>query len=236
MTIMVINPNSSPSMTRQLAAECAQLTGIHRPLKFLECPGSPVSIEGFSDGAAAAYFLLETIKQLEADPATKPSAYVIACFDDTGLDAARELTTAPVLGIGEASMHAASLLCQQFCIMTTLDRSIPILTRNLSHYGLTHRCAGVFASNIPVLLLESDPNSYAMVLDAARKALLASHGEALVLGCAGMSHWVAQLEQDLGMPVLDGVRIAVKFAQALVDLKLTTSKVRSYKYPEAKIY
>ncbi len=237
MTILVINPNSSTSMTRQLESECRQLVGIHHPLKFMECSGSPASIEGFSDGTSAAHFLLETMKVMEAETEdSKPSAYVIACFDDTGLDAARELTTAPVLGIGEAAMHAASLLCQQFCIMTTLDRSIPILTRNLNHYGLSHRCAGVFASHIPVLLLESDPNSYAMVLDAARKALLASQGEALVLGCAGMSRWVGQLEHDLGMPVLDGVRIAVHFAQALVDLRLTTSKVRSYQFPEKKIY
>ena len=235
MAIIVINPNSSASMTRQLETECSQLSGLHHAVCFDTCEGSPKSIEGHSDGALASYHLLAKIREYQQGLNNQQAdAYVIACFDDTGLEAARELTDKPVLGIGEASMHAASLLCHRFCVMTTLQRSVPILERNLNQYGLASRCAGVFASHIPVLQLESDPNSYSAVMHAARKALQKHHGEALVLGCAGMSHWLDQMQQDLGMPVLDGVRVAIKFAEALVDLKLMTSKVSSYRYPEMK--
>lgn len=231
--IAVINPNASVSMTEQLERECSVLTGLQRGLAFYRCAEAPVSIEGYSDGAAAAYWVAHRVRDLEAAP-IPPAAYVIACFDDTGLDAARELTRAPVLGIGETAMHAATLVCQNFCVMTSLERSVPILTRNLHHYGLASRCAGIFASGIPVLALERDPDSYRLVLDACNRALDRSGGEALVFGCAGMSHWVRRMESDLGMPVLDGVRIAVTFADAMVALGLTTSKVLSYRFPEVK--
>ncbi|MBB6468021.1 hypothetical protein HNQ96_003905 [Aminobacter lissarensis] len=39
--------------------------------------------------------------------------YIIACFDDTGLDAARCIADAPVIGIGEAAFHMAALLAHK---------------------------------------------------------------------------------------------------------------------------
>ncbi|MBJ7537225.1 aspartate/glutamate racemase family protein [Marinomonas transparens] len=235
MTIFVINPNASSSMTTILEQEAAGLLGVHHALRFVTSEQGPASIEGHSDGALAAFHLTQMVRDIESSASSeKASAYVIACFDDTGLDAVRELTTAPVIGIGEAAMHAASFISQRFCIMTTLQRSVPILERNLSQYGLASRCAGVFASGIPVLQLEADPNSYQRLLQASHDALEQHHGEALILGCAGMSHWVTRLETDLGVPVVDGVRSAIKFAEALIDLNLNTSKKLSYQFPEKK--
>lgn len=233
MTIAVINPNASVAMTELIERECQALTGLRQALVFHRCEQSPPSIEGHSDGAQAAYWLAEKIRACEAmdEP---PRAYVIACFDDTGLDAARELTRAPVLGIGESAMQAASLLGHRFTVLTSLERSIPILTRNLRHYGYGERCAGVYASNVSVLALEADPASYDLVLERAWLALEQSRGEMLVLGCAGMSHWVARLQKDVGVPVIDGVRIAVVVADALASLGLQTSKSLGYAFPETK--
>ena len=79
---------------------------------------------------------------------------IVACFDDTGLDAARCLTAAPVVGIGEAGFHFASMLSNKFSVVTTLSRSVPAIEHNLVRYGLAHRCARVRASDVPVLELE----------------------------------------------------------------------------------
>jgi allantoin racemase len=233
MTIYVINPNASVSMTQQLEAENSGLN-ISSELIFLSCPQSPKSIEGYSDGANAAFYLLQLIEEIEYREDTNPEAYIIACFDDTGLDAARELTARPVLGIGQSSMQAATLLCYKFCIITAMNRSVPILERNVTTYGFGLQCAGVFAANMPVLTLKDDPDGYQKVLKVAAESLGSSKGEALVLGCAGLSHWTERLSKDLAMPVLDGVKLAIKFAQVLVDLKLTTSKINSYRFPEIK--
>lgn len=232
--VQVINANSSTAMTAQLENECTNLVPENGQLVFTTNTKGPASIEGFSDGVTAAFALAQLIREIEQNPKQRPSAYVIACFDDTGLDAARELTDAPVIGIGEASCHVATLLGQRFIVMTSLARSISIIENNLDTYGLNKRCSGVFASGIPVLQLEQDPNAYSQVVDASRRALECTNAEVLVLGCAGMSRWVAKMEDDLGVPVIDGVRAGIKLATSLVELSLKTSKRLSYKQPEIK--
>src|SRR5204862_4281086 len=111
-----------------------------------------VAIEGYVDGALAVPGLLD---EIGAGEAAGVDAHIIACFDDTGLDAARALATAPVIGIGEAACHVASLVAGRFSVVTTLSRSIPILEQNLVRYGLASRCASVRAAEVPVLELEN---------------------------------------------------------------------------------
>ncbi|MDD1795704.1 aspartate/glutamate racemase family protein [Enterovibrio sp. ZSDZ42] len=233
MTITVINPNGSASMTKHLEQGCNDMVLSHHTLEFQYCANSPLSIEGFSDGAAAAHHLADYVKHREQS-GMYTAGYVVACFDDTGVDAAREYVQCPVVGIGEAAMQFASLLGSSFVVMTTLQRSVPIIERNIERYGLRHRCAGVFASNIPVLALEGKPNNYDKMLTVSREALSNRFGEVLVLGCAGMSQWQEKLQEDLGVPVIDGVKSAIKIVAALSDLGLNTSKALSYAYPEQK--
>ena len=46
-------------------------------------------------------------------------AVILACFSDPGLDAAKEISTIPVIGIEEATLHIAAMLGAKFSIMTT---------------------------------------------------------------------------------------------------------------------
>ncbi len=57
-----------------------------------------------------------------------------------------------------------------------------------------------------------------------------------MLGCGGMADLPTQLSQELGIPVIDGVSAAVKFVEALVGLKLGTSKTGDLAYPTSKSY
>lgn len=43
-----------------------------------------------------------------------------------------------------------------------------------------------------------------------------------------------ELEDELGIPVIDGVVAAVKFVEALYDYGKKTSKIRSFQRPEKK--
>ena len=81
---------------------------------------------------------------------------MIACFDDTGLEAARALAGAPVIGIGEAAFHVASLVAHRFSVVTTLSRAVATIETNLVKYGLDRRCARVRACDVAVLELD-DP-------------------------------------------------------------------------------
>ena len=192
----------------------------------------PPSIEGYFDEAFSVPGLLAEIgKAADAD------AFVIACFDDTGLEAARCATDAPVVGIGEAAFHLASLIAEKFSVVTTLARSIAPIERNLVKYGLAARCARVRAPNVAVLSLEEPGSDARRTIEREIERALSDDGaEAIVLGCAGMTDLARDLSQAAGVPVLDGVACAVSLAETLVRLGLKTSKRNTYAPPLAKAY
>ncbi|KYB44955.1 Asp/Glu/hydantoin racemase, partial [Brucella anthropi] len=184
----------------------------------------PPSIEGYFDEVFAIPGMIgEMQKHVNAD------ACIIACFDDTGLDAARCAGTMPVIGIGEAAFHMASLISGKFSVVTTLSRSVPAIEHNLVRYGLATRCARVRASDVAVLELEV-PGSDARkrISEEIARAIRDDHAEAIVLGCAGMADLAASLSEEHGLPVIDGVTAAVKLCEGLVSLGLKTSKRGGY--------
>jgi allantoin racemase len=221
MRIAVINPNTTRAMTNRIAAAARKVAGDRTEIIGRQPEFGPAAIEGPFDGALAVPGLLKEI--VEAEHAGV-DAHIIACFDDTGLDAARAVATKPVIGIGEASFQAAGLVSHSFCVITTLSRSAPIIEDNLRRYGFAHRCKRVFACDIPVLALE-DPASGAIerISDFITQAVdLGADG--VVLGCAGMADFAQDLQAHFGIPVVDGVSAAVGFAEALVRCRLTPSK------------
>jgi allantoin racemase len=230
--ICVINPNTTTSMTAKIgeAAKAAASPGVE--ILAVNPEFGPPSIEGYFDEAFAVPGLIaEMAKAPDAD------AYIVACFDDTGLEAARSFAAAPVIGIGEAAFHMASLIAEKFSVVTTLARSVAPIEKNHAKYGLIARCARVRASNVAVLALE-EPGSHARKTIAAEifRALEDDGAEAIVLGCAGMTDLARDLEQQAGVPVLDGVACAVSLAESMVRLGLRTSKRNTYAAPLAKAY
>jgi allantoin racemase len=163
-------------------------------------------------------------------------AAVIACFDDTGLDAARAMARIPVIGVCEAALAIASFIAQRFTVVTTMDRSLVPVEALVRRYGMSGR-ARVRAAEIPVLSLE-DPASgaTARLRSEIARALDEDRAEAIVLGCAGMADLAAAFQREFGVPVIDGVAAAVKQAEALIALGLSTSKRGAYASPPAKPY
>jgi allantoin racemase len=194
----------------------------------------PLSIEGHYDEAFAAAGVAEQVR-LARD--WHPGAVVIACFGDPGLEAAREAIDAPVLGIAEAAFHAASMIATGFSVVTTMTRTCIMAERLVQRYGFEHQCRGVHGTDIPVLSLEDcGTETIDQIEQSAREALSRDRSGAIVLGCAGMTSLCRTLTQRLGVPVIDGVAVAVKFAEALVSLNLSTSKSGDYAQPLTKTY
>ena len=234
MRILVVNPNTTVAMTEKIGRAARAAAARDTEIIAVNPADGPVSIEGYYDEAFSLPGLLAEIARGEALGA---SAHVIACFDDTGLEAARSLAASPVIGIGEAAFHLASMLGHRFSVVTTLSRSIAAIEANLMKYGLASRCARVRACEIPVLALD-DPTSNAIAQISAEIELAKLHdrAEAIVLGCAGMADLAAHLTGKHGLPVVDGVASAVKLAEALSALGLKTSKTGAYADPRPKPY
>ena len=232
MKLLLVNPNTSSAMTEGMATAARTVAAPGTVVVGRQPSFGPASIEGFHDDVFGAAGVAEQVR-LARDEAF--DAVVIACFGDPGLDAARELTTAPVLGIAEAAFHAASFVATGFSVVTTMTRTCVIAERLVARYGFERTCRGIHGTDIPVLELETcSAGTIGQIEAAARRALASDRSGAIVLGCGGMAALCRTLQQRLGVPVIDGVSAAVKLAEALVGLGLRTEKQGDYAAPLPK--
>jgi allantoin racemase len=234
MKIKVINPNTTQSMTEKIGA-AARAVAAPGTTIFAASPSmGPVSIEGHYDEAVCVLGVLDEVRRGEAEGC---DGYVIACFGDPGLLAAREIARGPVLGIAEAAMHAASIVATGFSIVTTLARTVGIARHLVEAYGMSRHCRGIRATDLAVLDLgRPDSSASAAILEECRRAVREDRADAIVLGCAGMADLAKRIGDALGVPVVDGVTAAVKLVEALVALGLRTSKVGDLAFPLPKAY
>jgi allantoin racemase len=232
MRIHVYNPNSTASMTAHIEAAARRVAHAGTEIIAVTASGTPPSIEGFADEAMSVPAMLAAIRAAEMNGA---DAHVIACFDDPGLAAAREVASGPVIGICQAAVQVACTISARFSIVTTLSRSVPIIEDLVLAYGAQHRCRSVLAVDLPVLALEADTGTARMrLLAETRRAVADSRAEAIILGCAGMANLCDWLSKEAGVPVIDGVSVAVKLAEAIVGAGHATSKLGAYAYPRSK--
>ncbi len=222
--ITVINPNTTAELTesitaaaRDVAAAGVTVTGVN-PAR-----GVP-SVESHADEAIAAVGVLEQVRRYQDDT----DAFVIACFGDTGVLAAREVAPCPVVGMTEAALQAACLVAHRFVVITLPARTIAHSERVVRALGLEHRC-DVIAVDVPVAeLVDGSTHLQDAFAAAAAATVFAHRAEAVVLGCAGLADLVDPLSRELGMPVVDGVAAAVGLATSLVAMGLNTSRVNTF--------
>ncbi|MGD9528246.1 aspartate/glutamate racemase family protein [Pseudonocardia sp.] len=235
MRILIVNPNTTASMTA-LIGECGAVAASAGTVVDAVTPSmGPASIESHYDEALAVPGLLAEIARAERE--SRADAYVVACFGDPGLDAARELARGPVVGVAEAAMRTACYLGRGFTVVTTLARTAGRAWDLAERYGAGPFCRNVRSCEIPVLELE-DPASAARarITDECRRAVAEDGCDAIVLGCAGMADLAADIAAEVGVPVVDGVAAAVRTAETLVALGLTTGSRGEYAPPPAKPY
>ncbi len=232
MKILVVNPNTTASMTAKIGEAARSVAGAATEIVAITSPMGPASIEGYYDEAFAVPGLITAIGAGQRDGA---AAAIVACFDDTGLDAARAFAAIPVVGICEAALVTAGQLAKRIAVVTTLARSVAPIEELVRRYGYGERVR-VTACDIAVLELEAPGSDARTRLEAEIARAVDGGAEAVVLGCAGMADLARALSARFGCPVVDGVAAAVKQAEALVTLGLATSKRGSYASPLTKPY
>ena len=234
MRIQVINPNTTPAMTAKIAAAARCVASAGTEILARQPDDGPASIESAHDEALAVPGVMSLVRDGEREGV---DAHVIACFGDPGLRAAREIARGPVLGIAEAAMHAASMVAARFSIVTTLARTVGATRTLVRAYGMDGHCRRVRATDLPVAALEGkSEEARVRIVAECRRALAEDEAEAIVLGCAGMADLCDELARELRVPVIDGVGIAVRFAEALVGAGLATSKRGDFALPPTKTY
>jgi len=232
MRIMVINPNSSASMTEHIRHELERVKRQDTELTVTNPEQGPASIESQYDRELVTPNVLELVRRANDEGY---DAIVIACFSDPGLDAAREISHIPVVGIEQATLHLAAMLGHKFSPVTAFPIHIPTRDLHARMAGFEHAYASTLVTNMSVLDMDGNPGgTKARILDIARRAVNEEGAEVIVLGCAGLSGYGNDIEEELGVTVLDPTAVALKVAEVLADLGLRHSKIARFATPRVK--
>lgn len=233
MKIKIINPNTTQAMTGSIREMAEKYADEGTEIIAVSPATGPDSIETFIDEYLAVPGVIQEI--IKGDKDEDVDAFIIACFGDPGLQAAREATDKPVLGIAESAITTAKFIAPYFSVVSVLDRSRKMTEDLVRDYGAEPFCKSIRSTGLSVLEFGKNPQKgLEALLEQARKAVKEDGAECILLGCAGFVDFVEKMREELGVPVLDGVMPAVKLAEALVKMGVKTSKYNTWKPQESK--
>jgi allantoin racemase len=231
MRILIVNVNTTDSMTEGIGEQARRVASPGTEIIPLTPRFGAESVEGNFESYLAAVAVMDRV-------VSYPEPYdavIQAGYGEHGREGLQELLDVPVVDITEAAASTAMFLGHKYSVVTTLDRTVPLIEDRLKLAGLDDRCASVRASGLAVLELESDPGrAVEAIADQASRAILEDHAEVICLGCGGMAELEEKVRSRSGAPVVDGVAAAVTIAESLVRLGLSTSKVRTFAPPRPK--
>lgn len=231
MRILVANVNTTDTMTESIAEAARAVASPGTEIIGLTPDFGAESCEGNFESYLAAIAVMDKVLRYDGEY----DAVIQAGYGEHGREGLQELLTVPVVDITEAAASTAMYLGRSYSVITTLDRTVPLIEDRLLLAGLRDRCASVRSSGLGVLELEADPHGAVEAIVAeARRAVDIDRAEVIVLGCGGMAELKSRVGERCGVPVVDGVQAAVAVAEGLVRLGLSTSKVRTYAPPRPK--
>ncbi|SDY78376.1 aspartate/glutamate racemase family protein [Pseudomonas salomonii] len=231
MRILVVNVNTTASITETIAQQARAVASPGTEIVGLTPFFGAESVEGNFESYLAAIAVMDRVMAYD-----QPfDAVIQAGYGEHGREGLQELLNVPVVDITEAAASTAMFLGHAYSVVTTLDRTVPLIEDRLKLAGLYQRCASVRASGMAVLELEEDPlAAMEAIVREAELAIRDDKAEVICLGCGGMAGLDEQIRQRTGVPVVDGVTAAVTIAESLVRLGLSTSKIRTYATPRPK--
>lgn len=231
MRVLVVNVNTTESMTDAIAERARRYADPRTEIVALTPTFGPGSCSGNLDSHLAAIAVADCVLAYEG----RYDAVVQAGFGEHGREVLQELLDVPVVDITDAAVHVACLLGRRFAVVTTIARTVSLIEDRLLLGGVLSRCASIRPTGLDVLDLRRDrARSVAAIVEQARNAIRDNRAEVICLGCAGMADLAETVQAEVNVPVVDGIAAAVKLAEALHALGLTTSKIGAYAPPERK--
>jgi len=223
---LVINPNTSPAMTAGIQTTAERVFQPPWTCVVVHAPAGPESLESWRDYHLASVCVLPLLRE-HADV----DGIVLACFGDPGLYLLKEVAPVPVVGIAEASMSLALLLGGRFGILAGMRRAVELMDSMVRTYGLEARYAGTHPLDMRVLDFEEHRDETLDALEQAGRALRERGADVLLLGCAGLTGFVPDLEARLHMTIVDPVEAGCRMLQVIVDSGLSVSHSGIYTRP-----
>ena len=225
--ILVINPNTSKTMTEDINKTALLFANKNFLIDTVRAEKGPTSIDNFYEEAMST---VEVIKKIKMGSSKGYDGFLIACGFDPGIYGARNITDKPVIGIGEASFFVASMLGYKFSIIDSPNSAWAVNEDNVNRIGLEKRLASIRTIEFgEVQCCENKRLTIEKILTEAKLAITQDHAEVIVLGCAGMTGMDLELENELNIPVVDPIKAGISILQSLISMNERTSQVSIFK-------
>jgi len=234
MRIMVINPNTSESMTDHIRVELNKIKRDDTELVVVCAERGPLTIESSFDRSLAVPEILKLVKRANEE---KYDGVIINGFGDPGLESAREISSILVCGIEETVLHIAAMLGSSFSILTPVRNLIPNKYQEVRHYKLEQWLSSIRTTEMKVTEVDSDPDrAKKRILEVAKLAVEEDGAEVIIMGCAAMLGYAEEISRGLGVTVLDPSSVTLKIAEGMIDAGVVHSKRALFATPPQKEY
>ena len=172
------------------------------------------------------------VKEIESNNTS--DAFIIACYEDVGIDVIRKITSKPVIGIGEAAFYTASIIANKFSIITNLSVSHEALKNNLIKYDLDHKCVSLKSIEVPILDMETMSKSNIRKLESEiNRTIFEDNPEALIITSPGILNLTKIFSDRFNIPIIEGVTAA---ATLIENLSKQGLKIRKFTAPLERNY
>ena len=223
---LVVNPNTSAAMTAGIRATAERAFQPPWSCVVAHAPAGPESLESWRDYHLSSVCVLPLLRDHP-----DVDGILLACFGDPGLYLLKEIAAVPVVGIAEASMSLALLLGAKFGILAGMRRAVELMDSMVCTCGLESRYAGTWPLDMRVLDFEKRRAETLDAMEQAGGALRERGADVLLLGCAGLTGFVPDLEARIHVTVVDPVEAGCRLLQAVVDSGLRVSHAGIYARP-----
>ncbi|MFW6142183.1 MAG: aspartate/glutamate racemase family protein, partial [Candidatus Saliniplasma sp.] len=165
--------------------------------------------------------LVPLLKKIKESDEEGIDAAIIGCFYDLGLETAREISEDMVIvGPAESSMNIASTYGHKFSIIVGRKKWIPQMENNVVKYGYKDCLASFRSLGLGVLDFHEDTDKTSQIIkEEAKKAVEEDNAEVIILGCTRQFGFYKELQDEIGVPVIDTILAPFKYAELSADLK-----------------
>ncbi len=211
--IVVLNPNSTRAVTDALsdALEPMRLAG-GPAIECATLAGAPAGIETDADVASVVEPICDFFRARQGEA----SAFVIACFSDPGIDAARRTIGRPIFGMAESGYLSALSRGDRFGVISILPGAVERHRRHIERIGVGARLAADLPIGLGVTELADAERAFGRLCETGRALRDEHRADVVLLGCAGMAQYRRRLEEELELPVVEPVQAAVTLALGAV--------------------
>lgn len=231
MNLLLINPNTSKSVTDLIESEARRVAAPGTTISVLTAPFGVAYIETRFESLIGAY----ATAILAADHYEKYDAIVVAAFGDPGVDGLRETLSIPVVGLTEAALMSACLLGKRFSIIAISSRIKAWYRECVQANGLIDRLASILSLDGPLHDIGRVQEDHTERLKMLCMSAIHNDGaDVIIIAGAPLAGLARTIKNQIPVPVVDGVSSAVCHAQTLFALSPAPAQLGSFAPPPVK--